>query len=76
MGYGHPHEVELYTYKWVGDTIELVEYIYPHPDESQRGTFVKSNYLLAENDSMDWLILNNIPAAYRQVEAADWMIAD
>ena len=28
VGYGHPGETEMYKYKWNGNTIDTMEYVY------------------------------------------------
>lgn len=70
--YGHPGEVPLYKFKWVGADVDTIEYIYP------ADTIKKKFYLVKRHEDVDnpekRRIITTIPAEYRKISGYDWFI--
>lgn len=72
--YGHPGETEMYKYKWNGEAVDTVEYIYYEKNErdEKTGKLIVSNKL---PDSYNYKVLrrlNAVPAEYNNIEGIDW----
>ena len=72
--YGHPGETEMYTYKWRGDRLDTLEYIYYEKDKEDKktGRFVISNRLPYSYRFKVLKIVKTMPAGYKGIEGYDW----
>jgi len=70
--YGHPGEVPLYKFKWRGDKLDTIEYIYP------ADSIKKKYYRVArwgdEEIPSKRKVLNQIPTEYYKVVGLDWFL--
>jgi hypothetical protein len=68
--YGHPGEVGLYKFRWVGLQVDTIEFIYP--DVLVEGQFIrtkKAAYRPAKNEGV---VLDAVPMEYHNIESYDW----
>lgn len=72
VGYGHPGEVPLYTYKWNGVKLDTIEYIYP-ADTLKKKFYRVKNYQDLNNPKKRQT-LSSIPKEYKTIDAYDWFI--
>ena len=72
VGYGHPGEVPLYTYKWNGVKLDTIEYIYP-ADTLKKKFYRVKNYQDLNNPKKRQT-LSSIPKEYKIIDAYDWFI--
>lgn len=72
--YGHPGETEMYTYKWRGERLDTLEYIYYEKDKEDKktGRFVISNRLPHSYHFKVLKIVKRMPAGYKGIEGYDW----
>lgn len=71
--YGHPGEVGLYKYRWKGEKLDTVEYIYP--DKTTKGkTFIKTTKEAYLPDRSEGLPIKALPKEYEMVEELDWFL--
>jgi len=72
--YGHPGETEMYKYKWNGETIDTLEYVYY--EKSDKGE--KTGKIIVSNDwrySIRYKVLkrlNSVTNEYKKIEGYDW----
>jgi hypothetical protein len=72
--YGQPGDTEMYKYKWSGETVDTVEYIYYEKNDNGEKTgkvIVSNNFPYSENHRI-LKRLRYIPAEYRKIEGYDW----
>jgi hypothetical protein len=72
VGYGHPGEVGLYKYKWIGFDVMPIEYIYPDP--LTKGQFIRTTKETSEPTANNGVILKIIPEEYKNINSFDWFI--
>lgn len=70
--YGHPGEVPLYKFKWVGADVDTIEYIYPADTIKKKFYLVKRHKDV--NNPEKRKIITTIPAEYRKIADYDWFI--
>ncbi len=69
--YGQPGETELYKYRWNGDAVDTLEYIYPNPNK--KGAYLKSGSLPWHKKTNDTIVhLNAVPPEYTGIYGYDW----
>ncbi len=72
VAYGHPGEVGLYKYKWNGQKVDTLEYIYPNPDAKINRSYIKTKHPLYSKGPIKKTRLKNLPKEYRTIEDFEW----
>ncbi len=74
--YGHPGETELYKYKWKGEGLDTVEYIYfeKNSNGKKTGRIISSNVRAYDKKEKFKKRLNTVPKEYRKIDGYDWFI--
>lgn len=74
VAYGHPGQTEIYKYKWNGEAVDTLEYIYYDTDEEgkKNGKIIISKKRAYSKNKRDIKKLNSIPAEYKKIEGFDW----
>lgn len=71
--YGHPGETELYKYKWNGETVDTVEYIYYQKnDQGEITGVISSNNSPNSSKKNKTKLLKSVPNEYKTIEGYDW----
>jgi len=72
--YGHPGETEMYKYKWNGETVDTLEYIYYEKNENgeKTGKIIVSNLRPYVDRNKVLKRLNSVPNEYKKIEGYDW----
>jgi len=72
--YGHPGQTEIYKFKWNGETVDTLEYIYYDTDEEGKktGKIIISKKRAYSKNKKDIKKLNSIPTEYKKIEGFDW----
>jgi len=72
--YGHPGHTEMYKYKWNGETVDTLEYVYYETieDEKKTGKIIISKKIAYSKNKKDIKKLNSIPSEYKKIEGFDW----
>jgi len=71
--YGHPGETELYKYKWNGETVDTIEYIYYQKNDQGEiiGVISSKNSPYGDKKNKTKL-LKSVPKEYKTIEGYDW----
>jgi hypothetical protein len=71
--YGHPGNTEIYKYKWNGEQVDTIEYVYYQKDSEgeKTGKVVISNKHPYSKGKI-LKTLNSVPAEYRKIMGYDW----
>lgn len=69
--YGHPGHTEMYKYKWNGEAVDTLEYVYfeTNKKEEKTGKIVISKY---KSQNKKKIIVNSIPNEYKNIYGFDW----
>jgi len=75
--YGHPGETEMYKYKWNGETVDTMEYLFLQKDENGKNTG-----LLIRADKLPYgpvkptkiEFLKSVPTEYDRIMGIDWFL--
>lgn len=75
--YGHPGDTEMYKYKWVGETVDTMEFIYFQKDENRENTG-----MLIRSDKIPYgpvkptkiEFLRSVPTEYDNIIGIDWFL--
>ena len=72
--YGHPGQTEIYKYKWDGEAVDTLEYVYYDTDEKGKktGKIIISKKRAYNKNKKDIKTLNSIPVEYTKIEGFDW----
>ncbi|MTH13953.1 hypothetical protein [Flavobacterium sp. LC2016-01] len=72
--YGHPGQTEIYKYKWNGETVDTLEYVYYDTDKEGKktGKIIISKKRAYSKNKKDIQKLNSIPDEYKKIEGFDW----
>jgi len=72
--YGHPGQTEMYKYKWNGEAVDTLEYIYYEKNEKDQktGKLIVSNKLPDSDNYKVLRRLSAIPAEYNKIDGIDW----
>ncbi len=76
--YGHPGETEMYKYKWNGEQLDTLEYVWY--EKNKEG--IKTGKIIISTDepyverSEVIKILNSVPIEYRKIKGYDWFVGD
>jgi len=74
--YGQPGETEMYKYKWDGEKVDTLEYVYYEMSEKgeRTGKIIISNNHPFEDNHKILKRLNFVPNEYRKIEGYDWFV--
>ncbi|MCF6405469.1 hypothetical protein L3C95_21375 [Chitinophaga filiformis] len=74
--YGHPGETEMYKYRWNGEAVDTVEYIYYERNDNGKktGKIIVSNNEPDRDNHKVLRRLSVMPAEYEKIEGYDWFI--
>ncbi len=76
--YGQFGDTDLYKLKWIGHTLDTVEYVYYQTDQNGKRT----GKIIIANGQHDWnkhnvlRILDAVPAEYKKIDGYDWFKGD
>ncbi len=72
--YGHLGETEMYKYKWNGEKVDTLEYVFYEKDNKgvKTGRIVISKNLHYGDKSKTLEVLNSVPKEFRKIEGYDW----
>ena len=72
--YGHPGETEMYKYKWNGETVDTLEYVYYETDDKgvKTGKVIISDKESYLSNFQIIKRLNSVPSEYKKIEGYDW----
>jgi len=72
--YGHPGETEMYKYKWDGEKVDTLEYVYYEKNEKgvKTGKIVISTDKPYGDKNINLKTINSAPTEYRKIEGYDW----
>lgn len=71
--YGHPGETEMYKYKWNGEKVDTLEYVfYERNKKGKTGNIIISSERPYGDKYKVIKILNSVPTEYRKIEGYDW----
>jgi hypothetical protein len=78
VGYGHPGETEMYKYKWNGEMVDTLEYIYYEKNDrgGKTGKLIVSNDQPYNDNPRILKRLNSVPAEYRKITGYDWFTGE
>ena len=78
VGYGHPGETEMYKYKWNGNKIDTMEYVYFERNDTYEltGKIIVSNRLPYDENFKVIKKLDEVPAEYKKIYGYDWFNND
>lgn len=76
--YGHPGETELYKYKWNGEAVDTLEYVYFEKNDKHEktGKIIISGARPFDEQHKILRRLNSVPNEYRKIEGYDWFIGN
>lgn len=74
--YGQPGDTEMYKYKWNGEKIDTLEYVFYHRNEKgvKTGKVVVSTDESGGDNYRIIKIINSVPAEYTKIQGYDWFI--
>jgi hypothetical protein len=72
--YGHPGETEMYKYRWNGEAVDTVEYIYYEKNNKGQhtGKLIVSNDRPYRDNHKALRRLTAVPTEYKKIEGYDW----
>lgn len=76
--YGHPRETEMYKYKWNGEAVDTIEYVYYEKDRegNQTGSIIVSKTRSHEDNQNIIKRLKYIPIEYQTIYGYDWFTGE
>ncbi len=74
VAYGHPGQVPLYKYRWNGNRVDTIEFIYPHA--TRKGYYIKTARPRYSSKSNAEVIIKFIPSEYLAITSFDWFILE
>lgn len=75
--YGQPGQTEMYKYKWDGEKVDTLEYVYfEKKGENKTGKVIISNRNPYDANIKIFKKLNEVPAEYKQIEGYDWFMGN
>jgi hypothetical protein len=74
VGYGYPGQTEIYKYKWKGEAVDTLEFVYYETDNEDKktGKIIISKKSLSSTINKDIQELNSIPSEYTKIKGYDW----
>jgi hypothetical protein len=78
VSYGHPGHTSMYKYRWKGEAVDTLEYIYfeENDKDEKTGKVIRERH---QSHSMNRKRLNrldSIPTEYKNIEGFDWFKGD
>jgi hypothetical protein len=72
--YGHPGETEMYKYKWKGEKVDTLEYVYYEKNSKgeKTGMILVSNRIPYGNNFIILKRLSEVPMEYTTIKGFDW----
>lgn len=73
--YGHPGETEMYKFKWNGQKVDTISYVYYEKDEKgiKTGKVIESNRRFPIKDQKVIIKrLNSVPEEFTKIDDYDW----
>jgi len=72
--YGHPGETEMYKYRWNGEAVDTVEYVYYEKNDKDQktGKLILSNNAPGSDNHKVLRRLIATPPEYEKIEGYDW----
>lgn len=72
--YGHIGKTEMYKYKWNGEKVDTLEYVFYEKDEKDinTGKVIISTHRPYEDNFKILKVLNVVPPEYKKIEGYDW----
>lgn len=72
--YGHTGETEIYKYKWNGETVDTLEYVYYEKDKKDKktGKIIISKNKPYNKNKKEIMRLNAMPSEYTKIDGYDW----
>lgn len=72
--YGHPGDTEMYKYKWNGEKIDTLEYVFYQKNDNgvKTGKVIISTDKPYSDDYKTLKVLNSVPAEYKKIEGYSW----
>ncbi len=79
--YGHPGETEMYKYKWLGGSLDTLEYVYFEKDDAGKRTgriILATNQPYSRTPPIHRILrrLDSVPDEYKRIEGYDWFMGD
>jgi hypothetical protein len=75
--YGQPGETEMYKYKWNGEKVDTIEYVfYERNEKGKTGKIIISTDRPYGDKFKVLKKLNTVPTEYRKIEGYDWFIGN
>jgi hypothetical protein len=76
--YGHPGYTEMYKYKWNGEIVDTLEYVYYETDKSEKktGRIIISNHEPYHKDFKILKIVKKVPREYKKISGYDWFLGN
>jgi len=74
--YGQPGDTEMYKYKWNGEKVDTLEYVFYQRNEKgvKTGKVVVSTDESGGDNYRIIKIINSVPTEYRKIQGYDWFI--
>lgn len=74
--YGHPGQTAMYKYKWNGEAIDTLEYVYFETNTTgeHTGKVIVSKYREYSDSTKTVKRLNSVPNEYKKIEGYDWFM--
>ncbi len=83
IGYGHAGDTEMYTYRWNGEKIDTLEYVYfsDKSTDAAEGTektrqVIVSAHSRYVSDPEIWKYLDDVPEEYKAIDGYWWFAGD
>ncbi|PBJ05006.1 hypothetical protein BSF42_43360 [Flavobacterium sp. ACN6] len=72
--YGHPGYTSIYKYKWNGEAVDTLEYVYYETDKEDKktGKIIISKKRAYTKNNKNIKKLNSVPAEYKNIQNYDW----
>lgn len=78
--YGHPGYTEMYKYKWNGETVDTLEYVFYETEkdnsEKKTGRIIISNHEPYHKDFKILKIVKKVPREYKKIFGYDWFLGN
>jgi hypothetical protein len=77
--YGHPGDTEMYKYRWNGENVDTVEYLYLQKtdDFKKTGKFVRSSQLSYSSEvQAKYQVIDEVPKEYTKIFGFDWFMGN
>ena len=75
--YGHPGETEMYKYKWNGEKVDTLEYVYYEKNQNGDKTgkiIISTKRFPCEENNKILKRLNSVPNEYKKIDGYNWFL--